>query len=169
MKKTTENSPEFLKLMREWKALEDKTIASANAMMKKSDNPLIRMTMDMIRHDSEKHKVVQQMIIDNITKESIHLSPEELDSLGDVLNRHMELEAGSVALADQALKGSELFITNYLLSYLIADEMKHHSLLSKLSDQLKMASVSTSASSRYRESLDRAPSSIERSHTAHKM
>ena len=120
MKKPAENSPDFLKVIKEWKALEDKTIASANAMIKKSDNPLIMMTMDMIKHDSEKHKVVQQMIIDNITKESIHLSPEELDSLGDILNKHMELEAGSIALADKALKGSELFITNYLLSYLIA-------------------------------------------------
>ena len=62
MKKTAENSPDFLKLMREWKALEDKTIASANDMIKKSDNPLIRMTMDMIRHDSEKPKVVQRIV-----------------------------------------------------------------------------------------------------------
>lgn len=164
MKKPVENTPEFLSMIKDWQALEDKTIASAEAMLKKSANPLIRMTMDMIRLDSEKHKVVQQMIIDNITKESVHLSPEELNSLSDALNKHMEMEAKSVSLAGDALKNSELFITNYLLSYLVADETKHHSLMSKLSDQIKMASISTSASSRYHESLDRAPSSIERSH-----
>jgi rubrerythrin len=35
---------------------------------------------------------------------------------------------------------SELFATRYVLSYLIADEQKHHNLLSKL-NELKRATV----------------------------
>lgn len=139
-KKPVEESEEFLNLIREWQALEDKTIASAEELIKNTNNPLVKMTMEMIRHDSEKHKVMQQMIIDSITKEAIHLSPEELAPLSDMLNKHMEAEAKSLSLADAALEKSELFVTRYILSYLIADETKHHSLINKL-NELKRATI----------------------------
>ncbi len=140
MKKLLENSEEFLSIIREWQALEEKTIRSAEELMSKTNNPLVKMTMEMIKHDSEKHKVMQQMIIDNITKEAIHLSPDELAPLSDMLNKHMEAEAKSLSLADAALEKSELFITRYILSYLIADETKHHNLINKL-NELKRATI----------------------------
>ena len=140
MKKPAETSEEFLNIIREWQALEEKTIKSAEELMSKTNNPLVKMTMEMIKHDSEKHKVMQQMIVDNITKEAIHLSPDELVPLSDMLNKHMEAEAKSLALADAALERSELFITRYILSYLIADETKHHNLINKL-NELKRATI----------------------------
>lgn len=139
-KKPVEESEEFLNLIREWQALEDKTIASAEELLSKTNNQLVKMTMEMIRHDSEKHKVMQQMIIDSITKEAIHLSPDELAPLSDMLNKHMEAEAKSLSLADAALEKSELFVTRYILSYLIADETKHHNLINKL-NELKRATI----------------------------
>ncbi len=147
MKKAAENSEEFLELIKEWKALEDETIKSAGELMSNINNPFVKMTMEMIKHDSEKHKVMQQMIIDNITKEAVHISPDELVLLSDMLNRHMEMEAKSISLANEAFKNSELFITRYILSYLIADETKHHSLINKL-NELKLASISTSTGTR---------------------
>lgn len=140
MKKAAENTEEFLTLMKEWQVLEDQTIASADELLKKTNNPLITMTMEMIRNDSEKHKAMQQMIIDNLTKEAVHLTPDELAPLSDMLNKHMEAEAKALSLADAALEKSELFITRYILSYLIADEAKHHSLINKL-NELKRATV----------------------------
>ena len=140
MKKPVENSEEFLTLIKEWQALEDRTITSAEELMGKTNNPLVKMTMEMIKHDSEKHRVMQQMIIDSITKETIHLSPDELAPLSDMLNKHLEAEAKSLSLADAALERSELFITRYILSYLIADETKHHSLINKL-NELKRATI----------------------------
>ena len=140
MKRPIEESEEFLNLIREWQALEEKTISSAEELMSKTNNPLVKMTMEMIRHDSEKHKVMQQMIIDSLTKEAIHLSPDELAPLSDMLNKHMETEAKSLAIADAALEKSELFVTRYILSYLIADETKHHSLINKL-NELKRATI----------------------------
>jgi len=140
VKRPIEESEEFLNLIREWQALEEKTISSAEELMSKTNNPLVKMTMEMIRHDSEKHKVMQQMIIDSLTKEAIHLSPDELAPLSDMLNKHMETEAKSLAIADAALEKSELFVTRYILSYLIADETKHHSLINKL-NELKRATI----------------------------
>ena len=138
--KPAESSNQFLKTMREWQRLEDETINFSSAMMKKTRNPLIRMTMEMIKNDSQKHKAMQQMLIDSITKEALHLNPEELAELSEGLNKHMAAEAKSLSLADEALRNSEMFITRYILSYLIADETKHHNLLSKLND-LKRATV----------------------------
>lgn len=165
MKKPTENSKEFLKLMQEWQALEDTTIASASAMLKKTRNPIVKMTMELIKKDSEKHKIVQQMIIDSITKEAIHLDPEELNAVSDMLNKHMEAEAESLCLADEAFKNSELFTTRYLLSYLIADESKHHGLMHQLND-LKRAAIPTSTGSRSYGYTERPASDIERSHVS---
>ena len=138
--KPAEQSGAFLKLIRDWQKLEDETIKHADNLMKKSKNRLIKMTMEMIKHDSQKHKAMQQMLIDSLTKEAFILSPEDLASLSDGLNKHLAAEAKSLELADEALNTSELFVTRYILSYLIADEQKHHSLLNKL-NELKRATV----------------------------
>jgi hypothetical protein len=126
--------------MKDWQKLEDSTIQSADDMMKKNKNPIIKMTMEMIKHDSQKHKAMQQMLIDSLTKESVHLGIDELAELSDTLNEHMAAEAKSLELADEALRKSELFITRYILSMLMADETKHHKMLANLND-LKRSTV----------------------------
>lgn len=135
-----ELSGRFIKIMRDWQKLEDTTIKFSSDTLKKTKNPIIKMTMEMIKNDSQKHRVMQQMLIDSLTKEALHLRPEELELLSDGLNEHIAAEAKSLELADEALKNSELFITRYILSYLIADETKHHNLLNKL-NELKRAAV----------------------------
>lgn len=163
MKKPIENSEDFLKLMKKWQSLEDKAIENADRIISKTNNQIVKMTMEMIKHDSEKHKLIQQAIIDNITKEAFHIGPDELNELSDMLNSHMEAEAESLCLADEAFKNSELFITRYLLSYLIADEAKHHGLMNQLND-LKRAAIATSTGARSYGYIERPPSEIERSH-----
>ncbi|KAF0143761.1 MAG: hypothetical protein FD156_2410 [Nitrospirae bacterium] len=139
-RKAVETSGKFLHIIREWQKLEDSTIKFSDDMMKKTNNKLVKMTMEMIKHDSQKHKLMQQMLIDSITKEPFILSPDDLASLSDGLNKHLAAEAKSLELADAALKNSELFVTRYVLSYLLADEQKHHNLLGKL-NELKRAIV----------------------------
>jgi len=134
------SSARFLNTIKEWQKLEDETIEFSSSMMKKTKNPIIRMTMEMIKNDSQKHKAMQQLLIDSITKEAVHLNPDELAMLSDDLNKHMAAEAESLRLADEALRNSDSFITRYILSYLIADETKHHNMLSRLND-LKRATV----------------------------
>jgi len=141
MKKPAETSEEFLSIIREWQALEEKTIASADELIKKGKNPLVTMTMEMIRHDSGKHKVMLQMVVDNLTKEAVHLSPDELSQVSALLNRHMEVEAKSIALANDSLKRSELAVTRYILSALLDDETKHHSQLHTLNEELKKSTI----------------------------
>jgi rubrerythrin len=139
-KKPVEQSASFLKTIRDWQKLENDTIRYADTLMKKSKNRLIKMTMEMIKHDSQKHKVMQQMLIDSLTTQPFVLTPEELGAISEGLNKHLAAEAKSLELADEALNNCELFVTRYILSYLIADEQKHHSLLGKL-NELKRATV----------------------------
>ena len=134
LKKPAEKSERFLKIIRDWQGLEDDTIKFSDDMLKKTKNPLIRMTMEMIKHDSQKHKVMQQMLIDSVTKEAIHLSPDELAVISTNLNRHIAAEEKSLELADEAVKNSELFTTRFILSLLIADETKHHKMLGNLNE-----------------------------------
>jgi len=140
IKRPVETSKVFLDIIKEWQKLEDATIKYSEELMKKTDNKLIKMTMEMIKHDSQKHKVMQQMLIDSLTNEPFILSPDDLATLSDGLNKHLAAEAKSLELADEALKNSELFVTRYILSYLLADEQKHHKLLSNL-NELKRAVV----------------------------
>jgi hypothetical protein len=147
MKRPIENTGEFFDLLTDWQILEDKTIASAEDVLNKTHNPIVRMTMELIKHDSEKHKIILQMIRDTIIKEAVSLSPDELAAVSGMLNSHLETEARSLALADEAYKRSELFSTRFLLSILIADEAKHHGMVNQL-NALKRASIATSTGAR---------------------
>lgn len=144
MKKSAESSEEFLSIIKEWIALEGRTIANADDLINNAHNPFVKMRMEMIKHDSGKHKEMLQMIIDSLTKEAIHLTPDEVVPLSALLNNHLEIEAKSIAIANDALKKSGLPMVRYILSALLDDETKHHNQLNMLNDQLKKAAVSIS-------------------------
>ncbi|MDA8089586.1 MAG: hypothetical protein M0Z61_05125 [Nitrospiraceae bacterium] len=140
--KPMEMSEDFLEIIRQWKKLEDETINNSETLMTKSDNPIVRMIMEMIKFDSQKHKVMQQLLIDGLTKEPLHLNPDELAPLAEEIKRHIEAESKSVDLASKALEQSELFVTRYILTLLLADEAKHHRLLGDLNEvMLKRATI----------------------------
>ncbi len=142
MKNPMENSEEFLKIIKEWIALEDKTIASADELISKAHNPFVEMRMKMIKHDSGKHKEMLQWISNTLTREAVHLTPEEIMPLSALLRKHLEVEAKSIELANNALKKSGLPIVRDVLSALLDDEMKHHNQLIVLNDEIKKALVS---------------------------
>ncbi len=139
-KRPADMTKSLVKVLKDWQKLEDESINHADASIRKTKNKLVRMTMEMIRNDSQKHRAMQQMLIDSLTKEPFVLTPDDLASISDGLNKHLAAEAKTLELADKALQNSELFVTRYILSYLIADEQKHHALLMKL-NELKRATV----------------------------
>lgn len=148
MKKAAEITRELLTTVRKWGRLEDQTIKSAEALMARSKNPLVKATMEMIKHDSEKHKVALQLISDSVTKQAPALSPDELAALVGLLNKHMEIEARSIQIATEAYKNSHLVVTSFLISALLEDESKHHRMIAQLSDELKRAAISSSTGAR---------------------
>ncbi len=148
MKRAAESSRQFLSIIRRWDKLEDTTLRSADALIKKSANPLIKTIMEVIKQDSQKHKIVLKAILTSLTEEAAHISPDELSALAGLLNKHVEIEATSVHYAAEALSSSKLFYTNYLLSSLLEDENKHHRMITQLLDELKRASVASSTGAR---------------------
>ena len=139
MKKAEESSEELANIVREWIVLEDRTIASAEELIRTANNPFVQMRMEMVKHDSGKHKVMLQWILDNLTREATHLTPDEVAPLSALLHKHLEVEARSIVLANSALKKSRLPIVSYILSALLEDETKHHAQIILLDDQVKKA------------------------------
>lgn len=125
--------------LKEWQNLENDTRGLAEDLQKKTSNPFIQMIMEVIKRDSEKHKVMQQFVIDALTKEAVHLSPEELMPLSEVLEKHITAEAKSMALANAcAVVESKNYFVDFVVEALMEDEAKHHSMLRTL-DHIKGA------------------------------
>ena len=134
MAKGPERIDNLVSTLRKWQAIERKSIDSCAEIMEKTDNPLIRQFMEIIRNDSVQHHRVQQFIIDSLTKEAVKLTPEELALVWDEITAHDEVERKTVELAKKLRDKCNFFVQRALLEYLITDEEKHDHLLSSLED-----------------------------------
>lgn len=132
--KAVENLESFELMLRRWQEIEDSCIASCAAITAKTENSLIRLTMDIIRIDSETHKRVQQLMIESLEKEPISLTSKDLSEIWEVIEQHAFLEKQTMFLAEQARHICRSFVLRYLLTYLIEDEQKHDRLLNQLED-----------------------------------
>jgi type III secretory pathway component EscV len=129
-----ENTAELVATLRRWQEIEDGSVAACSSMMEQTENPLIRLVMEIIRQDSVMHKRVQQVMLDSLEKQAISLTPEELGQIWESIEHHAEMEKETIALAEKARKNCRLFILRHLLTYLIEDEQKHDRLLAQLED-----------------------------------
>ena len=134
---------DLIKAMEAWMDSEDQTINDAEYMKKEADSPFVKMTMEMLIRDAEKHKIIQQMVIDSLTKEAVHLTPDEYAPLKEVLNTHIVEETESLMRVVATLDKKEPRITRYLLSYLGADEAGDRELVGKL-NELKLTTIQIS-------------------------
>ena len=131
---TEQNTEELAKILRTWQGIETAAVAHTNEIIAKTQNPLIRLVMEIIRQDSEMHHRVQQVLLDSIEKQAITLTPEELGDIWDMVEKHAELEKDTIELAEKARDNCRLFVQRHLLTYLIEDEKKHDRLLGQLED-----------------------------------
>lgn len=132
--KPADNLEELAAILKTWQGLENGAIMHTTEIIAKTQNPLIRLVMEIIRHDSEMHYRVQQVLLDSIQKQAITLTPEELGEIWDSVEKHAEVEKQTIELAEKARDKCRLFVQRHLLSYLIEDEKKHDRLLSQLED-----------------------------------
>ncbi len=132
---TKEVQEQLAKNMRYWQHIEDVTIASTGKVIEKTENPSVRIVMEIIQRDSQMHHRVQELIADSLTSKAISLTPEELEKVWDLIEKHIQLERRTVALAEEslaALKGKKMVVQEYLLRYLLEDENKHNHMLDLL-------------------------------------
>jgi hypothetical protein len=148
MKKATGNSGDLLDLMVEWQDTETGNILYAKEQLPKAKNPLTKTMLKVIMLEAERNSLIQQMIVESIRKEAVHLSPEELGSLSGHLNRYIEAEEKVLCHAEAAAKRNEPLVPMSLLTFLISDLKQQNCLLMKFDNELKNASIPTSATAK---------------------
>ena len=138
--KTKELQQGLVSDMRKWQKIEDASVSSTGQVIEKTENPLIRLIMEIIQRDSQMHYHVQEFIADSIEHKAVSLTSDELAKIWDMIERHIDLEKKTVEIAEQtiaSLKGQQgMIVQEYLLNYLLEDERKHNDLLRHL-DNIK--------------------------------
>ena len=121
--------------MRRWQKIENASVASTGKVIEKTENPIIRIVMEIIQRDSQMHYRVQELIADSLTTKALSLTPDELADVWDMIENHIQLEKKTVEMAEEALetlKGKKMVVQEYLLQYLMEDENKHNHILESL-------------------------------------
>jgi hypothetical protein len=136
-KRGPEATENMVKVLREWQGIERSSMNDTAEIIEKCENPLIRMIMAIIRHDSLMHHRVQQFLIDSLTHQNITLSREDVAQIWEQIEAHDQVEKKTVELAKQLRDEAWNPIHKQLLSYLVTDEEKHDSLLEAL-DEIKV-------------------------------
>ena len=91
--KAVDNTQELIDSLRRWQDVETAAISQTTAIMEKTQNPLIRLVMEIIRNDSVMHRRVQQVILDSVEKQAFTLTPEELGDIWDLITPVVDLGA----------------------------------------------------------------------------
>lgn len=132
---TKEIQEKIVSNMKRWQKVENSSVASTGKVIEKTDNPIVRLVMEIIQRDSQFHFHVQELIADSLETKTITLSPDELGEVWEMIENHIRLEEKTIELAQEALaamKGKKMLVQEYLLNYLLDDEMKHNKVLSNL-------------------------------------
>lgn len=135
-------------LMAEWEAVEADTVEFADKALSQTKDRLTKTMLEVIKLEAQKHRLLQQMIVDSMKNEAVNLSPDELGALSAHINRYLEAEGKELCEAEGADEQSGPFMTRYLLSFLIEDLKMQSCLLKEFEDELKNASIPTSATSK---------------------
>jgi hypothetical protein len=129
---TKEIQEKIIGNMRRWQKIENAGVASTGKIIEKTDNPIVRLVMEIIQRDSQFHYRVQELIADSLETKTITLTPDELGEIWGMIEDHIKLEKKSVEVAKEALdalKGKKMLVQEYLINYLLMDEEKHNKVL----------------------------------------
>ncbi len=132
MNKKSETIENLINILKRWQSIEDDSIRNTTDIIKRSNNTIVNVIMEIIRQDSVMHRRIQQLIIDNYTKKTIAMDRDQLNEIWDLITEHDEAERKTIELANYALTQIDDPIVKLLLEYLLLDESKHDKLLTDL-------------------------------------
>ena len=131
-----ETQEAIVKNMKKWQKIENASVSSTGKIIEQTENPIVRLVMEIIQRDSQMHYRVQELIIDSLVSKVITLTPDEVGKVWSSIEKHIELEKETVRLAEEslkALKGNKgMIVQKYLIEYLLKDEEKHNEILANL-------------------------------------
>ncbi len=132
MNKKSETIENLINILKRWQFIEDDSIRNTTDIIKRSNNTIVNVIMEIIRQDSVIHRRIQQLIIDNYTQKTIAIGRDQLNEIWDLITEHDEAERKTIELANYALTQIDDPIVKLLLEYLLLDESKHDKLLTDL-------------------------------------
>ncbi len=136
---------EMVDVLRSWQELERKAMSDTAEIMEKTGSPLIRIVMEIIRHDSLMHHRVQQFLIDSVAKDAVTVTREDIASVWDAIEAHDRAEQRTIRMAEDLRGKAWSPIHKLLLDYLLRDESKHDALIAQLDAFKKELSKSSGA------------------------
>ncbi|MBI5191559.1 MAG: ferritin-like domain-containing protein [Nitrospirae bacterium] len=117
----------FEKNINKWIELEDLTVGSCDAIMKKSSSPVVKAMMKAIKMDSQKHKELLGVVLECLNG-TITMTPEELGTISSLLEGHSKVEKDAIDMAEKTLADSRNFVISHIIKYILEDERKHFSM-----------------------------------------
>lgn len=120
--------------MQRWQKIELETVKYVGDLIEKTDNPIVKHVLEIIRRDSEMHHRTQELVLGTL-KGTISLTPEDLADVWGSIEKHIAMEEAAVGMAEAAkesLKDRTMPVQAYLVEYLLEDEQKHDNLLERL-------------------------------------
>ena len=123
---------EMVEVLRQWQGIERQSMNDTAEIMEVTDNKLIRLIMEIIRHDSLMHHRVQQFLVDSVTKEDVPVTREDVAEIWEKIEAHDELEKQTVEMAEKLHEKAWSPVHKLLYHYLITDEKKHDAILEEL-------------------------------------
>ena len=130
----TNRIQEMVDTLQEWQGIERKSMSDTAEIMEKTTNPLIRILMEIIRHDSLMHHRVQQFLIDSVTVADVTVTREDVAEIWEMIEAHDATERKTIEIAKQLKEKAWTPVHKQLLDYLITDETKHDHLLVQLGE-----------------------------------
>jgi hypothetical protein len=133
-RKGPERVDHFVKVLRRWQGLERQAITDMAEIIEEAQSPLIRLIMEIIRHDSLMHHRVQQFLVESVTQKPVTVTREDVAAIWDKIEAHDKVEKQTIELAKELREEAFSPVHKQLLDYLLVDESKHDSLLEQLEE-----------------------------------
>ncbi len=127
----SKNRENFETLVKRWISIEDNTIDATAKLMGQTQNPFVKIMINLIKLDSEKHKHILETI--RLSLESaVVFSPADMVLIDSFIEKHDAAEKTAIETAEQALASATLPIPKLLLSHLLEDEKSHDAYMTEL-------------------------------------
>jgi hypothetical protein len=136
-RKGPERVEHMVKVLRRWQGLERQAITDMAEIIEETPNPLIRLIMEIIRHDSLMHHRVQQFLVESVTQKPVAITREDVATIWEKIEDHDKVEKQTIELAKELREEAFSPVHKQLLDYLLADEQKHDTLLEQLGEVKK--------------------------------
>ncbi|GAB4537920.1 MAG: hypothetical protein Fur0020_06710 [Thermodesulfovibrionia bacterium] len=126
-----ENRKRFIELLQKWIVLEGNTIDSANRLLSMTSNPFVKGIIELIRIDSEKHRLILETIRLSLDS-TVTFTHEDMEVVNTFIERHDSMEKGTIDIAEQIIGMVTLPIPRLLMTHLLEDEKSHDRYIEEL-------------------------------------